>query len=420
MRYDLGGVHLIVDYAHNPEGLRGVLAVADQLRRGGRLGLLLGHAGNRQDEDLEAVARVAAGFRPDLVVVKENESHLRGRAPGEIPRILRAALLAAGLPSAALPTAASELEAVELALGWARPGDAVALLVHSLAARQEVLARLAAPGARVTVVRRCGRRRAAPGWRDRGARSYDRPTAPPAPVSSRTGKPAMKAHGMTPVVVMLLVALSALLPQASALAKPRPASDANGMPQGMDCEKLASMPAAPMSVESCRQMLAAQQAYQASANDPAAVRPGDEQMSCAQISAELAQQQVGAPDPSKAEAAKAATSAFQAKSAEQQAEARATAVRQDAELKAAEAADRHVQVATGGIVQGSATRHVAEAQQAQNRKRGAEMYQEIRPLGDRMTNAVGSLGVDMGAQLTANPRLARLLKLASDKRCKGP
>jgi len=230
----------------------------------------------------------------------------------------------------------------------------------------------------------------------------------------------MKTHGTTPVVVTLLVALSALFPAASALAKPRPPSDANGMPQGMDCEKLASMPMAPMSVESCKQMLAAQQAYQASASDPAAMRPGDEQMSCEQISAELAEQQVRAPDPAKAEAAKAATSAFQAKSAEQQAEARATAIRQNAELKAAEAADRTVQVATGGIVQGSATRHVAEAQQAQNRKRGAEMYQEIRPLGDRMTDSVGSLGVDMGAQLAANPRLARLLKLASDKRCKGP
>ena len=139
MRFEVGGVHVLVDYAHNPEGLRGLLGVAEHLRGAGRLGMLLGHAGNRQDEDIEAVARVAAGFRPDLVVVKENEAHLRGRAPGEIPRLIRAALRGAGLPESALPVRLTELEAARCALDWARPGDVLALLVHSPAARVAVL-----------------------------------------------------------------------------------------------------------------------------------------------------------------------------------------------------------------------------------------------------------------------------------------
>ena len=137
---------MLVDYAHNPEGLRGLLGVAAHLRGGGRLGMLLGHAGNRQDADIEAVARVAAAFRPDLVVVKENEAHLRGRAPGEIPRLIRATLLAAGLPESALPVRATELDAARCALEWARPGDVLALLVHSPAARTAVLAMLERPG----------------------------------------------------------------------------------------------------------------------------------------------------------------------------------------------------------------------------------------------------------------------------------
>jgi UDP-N-acetylmuramyl tripeptide synthase len=143
MRFDVGGVRVLVDYAHNPEGLRGLLRVATHLRGGsGRLGLLLGHAGNRQDADIEAVARVAAEFHPDLVVVKENEAQLRGRSPGEVPRIIRAALLRAGLPEAALPLRLTELEAARCALDWARPGDVLALPVHSLAARTAVLALL--------------------------------------------------------------------------------------------------------------------------------------------------------------------------------------------------------------------------------------------------------------------------------------
>ena len=144
MRFERGGVRILVDYAHNAEGLRGLLEVAEHLRGGGgRLGTLLGHAGNRQNAEIEALARVAAGFHPALVVVKENEAHLRGRAPGEIPRIIHAALLGAGLPESALPVRASELEAVQCALEWARPGDVLALPVHSAAARAAVLELLA-------------------------------------------------------------------------------------------------------------------------------------------------------------------------------------------------------------------------------------------------------------------------------------
>lgn len=139
MRFDVRGVRVLVDYAHNPEGLRGLLSVAEHLRGGGRLGLLLGHAGNRQDDDIEDVARVAAEFHPDLVVVKENEAHLRGRQPGEVPAIIRGALLRAGLPESALPVRMSEVDAARCALEWARPGDVLALLLHSPAARATVV-----------------------------------------------------------------------------------------------------------------------------------------------------------------------------------------------------------------------------------------------------------------------------------------
>ena len=70
MRFEVGGRQVLVDYAHNPDGLRGFLTVAARLRRGaGRLGMLLGHAGNRTDADIEELARVASDFKPDIIVV---------------------------------------------------------------------------------------------------------------------------------------------------------------------------------------------------------------------------------------------------------------------------------------------------------------------------------------------------------------
>jgi cyanophycin synthetase len=148
MRFDVRGVKVVLDYAHNAEGLRGLLKVAEHLRRGpggavtGRLGILLGHAGNRRDQEIREVAQIAAEFRPDLVVIKENDAQLRGRVQGEVPQIIRAALLEAGMPDSALPIRMTEVEAARCALEWSRPGDVLALLVHSAAARATVLAML--------------------------------------------------------------------------------------------------------------------------------------------------------------------------------------------------------------------------------------------------------------------------------------
>jgi len=140
MRFERRGVRILVDYAHNPEGLRGLLQVADSLRENGaRLGLVLGHAGNRGDRDIERLVEVAAEVAPDFVVVKELEGYLRGREPGEVPRIIVTALRRGGLSGSAVQQAPGEVEAVRAALSWARPGDVLALPVHGLAARREVL-----------------------------------------------------------------------------------------------------------------------------------------------------------------------------------------------------------------------------------------------------------------------------------------
>jgi UDP-N-acetylmuramyl tripeptide synthase len=145
MRFDVRGVKVLIDYAHNPDGLRGFLEVAAHLRdSGGRLAVLLGQAGNRSDADIAALAQVAAAFRPDLVVVKEDEAHLRGRSPAEVPRIIRAELRRLGLPEDALPVKNNEFDAARHALDWARPGDVLALPIHSPSARSAMIALLSA------------------------------------------------------------------------------------------------------------------------------------------------------------------------------------------------------------------------------------------------------------------------------------
>ena len=146
MRFERDGVQILVDYAHNPEGMRGLLRVADApaRRARGASARCSGMPATGRTPEIEALAQAAAEFHPDLVVVKESEAHLRGREPGEMPRMIHAALLRAGVPEEALPVRMSELAAVHYALDWARPGDVLALPVHSAAAREAVLGMLAA------------------------------------------------------------------------------------------------------------------------------------------------------------------------------------------------------------------------------------------------------------------------------------
>ena len=142
-RWTLGGVEVLLDYAHNPDGLRGLLEVAQGLRRGGRLALLLGHAGNRLDADFHALAAVAAEAEPDRVWLKDiGGDYLRGRASGEVAAILFGALRAAGMPADRLPVCLDEAEAAREALQWARPGDLLVLPVHEPARRDAVVALL--------------------------------------------------------------------------------------------------------------------------------------------------------------------------------------------------------------------------------------------------------------------------------------
>ncbi len=148
MRYDYRGAQVLIDYAHNPEGLSGLMSVAARLPRTGRLAVLLGQAGNRENADIERLAATAARFQPDFIVIKETEAYLRGRALGETPALIRVALLHAGVPDAALEMCSSEIGAVRRVLEWARPGDVLVMPVHDRLVRAEAIALVAQSNAR--------------------------------------------------------------------------------------------------------------------------------------------------------------------------------------------------------------------------------------------------------------------------------
>jgi len=141
-RWRLDGVDVVVDYAHNPDGLRGLLQAVGAGAGEGRLAVVVGHAGNREDEDLRAVAATAAAFAPALVVLKSADGYLRGRTREDIPAIMREELLRLGMDPRDVAVELEEVQAARRALAWARGGDLVVLPTFDRDARDRIEAML--------------------------------------------------------------------------------------------------------------------------------------------------------------------------------------------------------------------------------------------------------------------------------------
>jgi UDP-N-acetylmuramyl tripeptide synthase len=174
---ELGGVNVLLDYAHNPHGMAAIADLASRLPGRRRL-LVLGQAGDRDDVAIRDLARAAWLLAPDRILVKELPEMLRGRALGEVPAVLRDELLRLGADPESVTIAGTELEAIRKALAWAQPGDLLVLLAHTQ--RNEVLALLD--------------RLRESGWRAGepvpGATSLPQtPPTPPPPGSPRCGSP---------------------------------------------------------------------------------------------------------------------------------------------------------------------------------------------------------------------------------------
>jgi UDP-N-acetylmuramyl tripeptide synthase len=142
-RWRYRGALVLIDYAHNPDGLDQLLRVARALKPS-RLCVLLGQAGNRDDDAIAELARTAARYAPDCVAIKELPLLLRGRAPGEVSALLERALLAAGVAAERIVAEPDEETAARRLLEAANPGDVIVLPVHTRAVRERLRAGLTA------------------------------------------------------------------------------------------------------------------------------------------------------------------------------------------------------------------------------------------------------------------------------------
>jgi cyanophycin synthetase len=143
--FDLDGVKVILDYAHNAAGLEALgdfverlVADAPRTTRPGEASwaanlrvAVVATAGDRRDEDMKDLGRVAAKYF-DEVIVRE-DVHSRGRERGETAGLIvdgvREQIGHHGVRAGSVDVVLEEMEAVRRALDRSRPGDLVVLCV---------------------------------------------------------------------------------------------------------------------------------------------------------------------------------------------------------------------------------------------------------------------------------------------------
>jgi cyanophycin synthetase len=125
----IGNARLLVDYAHNPAAIEGILEVVRAIPAERRIGVIT-VPGDRRDEDIVAAGRLAAGL--DRVVVKEDLDP-RGRPPGEIAELIVRGLREAGMPEDRIEVIPTEAAAVERVLAELRDGDLAVVLAEDVA-----------------------------------------------------------------------------------------------------------------------------------------------------------------------------------------------------------------------------------------------------------------------------------------------
>lgn len=124
--HDDHGFRVIMDYAHNPEGLRALGRLVSAVRPpGGRSIAMISIPGDRRDVEILAMGEISAEFF-DEIVFRETPDN-RGRPAGEVIRLLAEGAALAGADGRRFRGVQREDEAVTACLEAAGPGDLVIL-----------------------------------------------------------------------------------------------------------------------------------------------------------------------------------------------------------------------------------------------------------------------------------------------------
>lgn len=136
-QFAINNAQVIVDFAHNVHSMN-AMAVTTAKLHAKRKFLMLSHAGDRTDAEIIALTKAAIKMQPDFIITAEVVQYLRGRALGEVPKLIADTALAAGWKKSNILSFSSPLQGVKYIVEQLQVDDLALLMV--LSEREEITA----------------------------------------------------------------------------------------------------------------------------------------------------------------------------------------------------------------------------------------------------------------------------------------
>lgn len=127
--YHIEGKYVLLDFAHNPGGLKMMAELSRRFPSGDRF-FLMGQAGDRSPELIQGLADAAVEIGLAGVVVKNLPGHAYDRNPDEVALSQVEALVRAGQPRSSIEHVADEVEAASRIIDLATPDSLTFLIGH--------------------------------------------------------------------------------------------------------------------------------------------------------------------------------------------------------------------------------------------------------------------------------------------------
>jgi cyanophycin synthetase len=128
--FDEHGFRVILDYGHNEAAVGAMVDLVERLQPLGKRIVCVTTPGDRRDQDIRDIAEKVAGHFD--VYLCHGDDNPRGRAPDEVPKLMKAALMDFGVPEDAIELAESETSSIDTALAMARPNDLVLIFCDAI------------------------------------------------------------------------------------------------------------------------------------------------------------------------------------------------------------------------------------------------------------------------------------------------
>jgi cyanophycin synthetase len=122
--FDFKDFRFMIDFAHNPDGYRGVKEFLSHIDSPLKIGIIAG-TGDRRDDDIRELGKISAEMF-DHVILRQ-EKHLRGRTEENILGLLIEGIKSVD-PNKTYEIVSKEVEAIKYAMSLAKPGAFITAL----------------------------------------------------------------------------------------------------------------------------------------------------------------------------------------------------------------------------------------------------------------------------------------------------